>query len=325
MLRILIADDEYLESESLRVMIEKSDVPTEIVAIAKDGEMALQLCQKYSPNVVFLDAVMPVLYGLSVGEEIRKKDKKKKIVITSGYDKFEYVLRALHMKAEDFLLKPIRPEVVIQVLHRLQTQEDIAVIKEGMILLQHYIEKRHYKASYAIIEDLIVYLQKIPNIDWNEACRHIYETVFLPFGVSCFSEKTVIQKKAEAILFLQECLEAVNVFSTYDKLPKTNNLKKAIDYIAKHYQEELFLKDVAKELNFSVSYLSKLFKKELGINFNKIVTKKRIEEAKKLLLKTEYSINEIAFEVGYQEPNYFCRIFKQEEGMTPLKYRQKNK
>ncbi len=325
MLRILIADDEYLESEALRVMIEQSGIDTEIVAIAKDGQMALQLCERHCPNVVFLDAVMPVVDGLSVGEEIRKRDKNKKIIITSGYDKFEYVLRALRMQAEDFLMKPIHPKTVAQVLHRLQIQEDTNVIKDGIILLRHYIEKKHYKASYAIIEDLGVYLQKIPDINWHFACRHIYEAVFLELGLPPYCENVKIQTKTEALFFLKECLEKIDAFAIYEKLPKNSNLKKAIAYIVEHYQQELFLEDVAKELNFSSSYLSKLFKKELGINFNKIVTKKRIEEAKKLLLKTEYSINEISFEVGYQEPNYFCRIFKQEEGITPLKYRQKNK
>jgi two-component system response regulator YesN len=104
-----------------------------------------------------------------------------------------------------------------------------------------------------------------------------------------------------------------------DKL--SNIVSKAKTYIDENYEKELTLDSVARKIAISPYYLSKLFKDEIGENFIEYLTRLRIERAKKLLEENQLSIKEICMSVGYSDPNYFSRIFKKVEGVTPTEYR----
>ena len=67
-------------------------------------------------------------------------------------------------------------------------------------------------------------------------------------------------------------------------------------------------------------YISRTFTKETGDNFSSYLTKVRIHQAKQLLLNTDYKIYEIAIMVGYNDSQYFCRVFKKEEGISAKEY-----
>ncbi|MCY6960170.1 response regulator transcription factor [Clostridium brassicae] len=230
MCKIILADDEHLEIEALKIIIDKKVKMASVVGEAHNGEEVIQMNDDLNPDIIVMDIVMPGMNGLEVAELIKKKDKNKKIILISAYDDFELVQKALRIKVDDYLLKPIRPEKIVKVLKSLM------------------------------------------NID-NK-----------------------------------------NLFYT-------DELKCALNYIENNFRDNIMLKDVANYMKFSTTYLSKRFKKDMGTNFNKYLTQKRIEEAKKMLESTNISINDIAFDVGYNEPNYFCKVFKKLEGVTPSEYR----
>lgn len=97
-------------------------------------------------------------------------------------------------------------------------------------------------------------------------------------------------------------------------------VKFCMEYIYDNYKEDIVLKDLALECNISVQYLSKMFREEVGMNFVDFLNKFRIRKAKELMIQNKMSIKEICFEVGYNDPNYFSRIFKKNTGKTPRKY-----
>ncbi|MFA9397039.1 MAG: response regulator [Clostridiaceae bacterium] len=97
-------------------------------------------------------------------------------------------------------------------------------------------------------------------------------------------------------------------------------IKMAKVYIDKKYKEEISLEDVAKDVSLSPHYFSRLFKDETGENFIDYITRTRIDKAKKLMKLDKMTIKEICFEVGYQDPNYFSRLFKKSENITPTEY-----
>ena len=76
-------------------------------------------------------------------------------------------------------------------------------------------------------------------------------------------------------------------------------------------------------VDISPYYFSKLFKQEVGENFIEYVTGARIKHAQHLLEDSRYSIKEVCVMSGYSDPNYFSRIFKKYEGMTPSEYRER--
>ena len=109
------------------------------------------------------------------------------------------------------------------------------------------------------------------------------------------------------------------------KIVNTSNLLivNTLSIIQLRYKESLSLDLIANELEISSSHLSRLFKKELGINFKDYLKNFRISIAKEKLKNTTLKIYEIAEDVGYSEQTYFSDIFKRTVGCSPLRYRNK--
>ena len=101
-------------------------------------------------------------------------------------------------------------------------------------------------------------------------------------------------------------------------------IRRAINYIREHYSENISLDMLSEQLEITPEYLSALFNKEVGINFSTFLKQFRISQAKRLLKGTDYKIYEIAAQVGYNDPKYFNRVFKEEIGVSPGDYRQNN-
>lgn len=81
---------------------------------------------------------------------------------------------------------------------------------------------------------------------------------------------------------------------------------------------------LANEVNLSANYLSDLLKKETGRNTKEHINHFVVDRAKTILLNSEDNVSEIAYDLGFNYPHYFSRMFKKETGMTPQKYREQN-
>lgn len=98
------------------------------------------------------------------------------------------------------------------------------------------------------------------------------------------------------------------------------DMAKAVLYVEEHLHEPLSLSHVADHIHLNLSYVSELFKKELGINFTDYVAKRRIERAIELMRKRSFTNQELAEAVGIPNEKYFCTLFKKITGSTPQKY-----
>ena len=101
-----------------------------------------------------------------------------------------------------------------------------------------------------------------------------------------------------------------------------NLIDQARKYISAEYMNDISLDDISRRINISSYYFSKLFKEETGVNFIEYLTDLRMEKSKELLASPNMSIKDICVSVGYQDPNYFSRIFKKINGVTPSEYRE---
>jgi two-component system response regulator YesN len=97
-------------------------------------------------------------------------------------------------------------------------------------------------------------------------------------------------------------------------------LTRAVGYIHDHYAEPIQLSSAADAAQVSSAYLSRLFSEHLKTSFVDYLTELRVEKAEKLIPASRMSIKEIAFAVGYQDPNYFSKIFKKITGLLPTEY-----
>ncbi len=97
---------------------------------------------------------------------------------------------------------------------------------------------------------------------------------------------------------------------------------KALEYIKKNYMNKISLNDVAYVSNISPSYFSKVFKEEMGMNFNNYLNKVRITNGKRLLMDDSIPLVDVAFMTGFEDQSYFSKVFKRITGVSPGKYRE---
>ena len=98
----------------------------------------------------------------------------------------------------------------------------------------------------------------------------------------------------------------------------------AVQYIKEHYSENLTVNDLAEVFNMSPNYFSSIFKKEIHQSPVNFITGIRIKEAQEMLVSSNLSVADIAQKTGYEDGQYFFRVFKKYTGMTPLQYRENN-
>lgn len=127
----------------------------------------------------------------------------------------------------------------------------------------------------------------------------------------------------DALCFkLQECIDAFTESLFADKPAESNEvIKKAMSYISDHYAEKITLDDIAGEVHLNAAYLSTIFKQTTGSSFKEYLTLVRVEESKRLLANTDYSILDIAIATGFDDQSYFSKVFKRCTGLTPKQYR----
>ena len=133
------------------------------------------------------------------------------------------------------------------------------------------------------------------------------------------SENDIKLIKEFAQKFLMECTQAV---SNVKKAEENPIIKKVCKYVDANLSKDISLETAADFAGLSSFYLSKLFKEEKGETFINFISDKRLEKSRQLLEQTELSIKEITAEVGYNDQNYFSRIFKNKYGLSPKEYRK---
>lgn len=98
---------------------------------------------------------------------------------------------------------------------------------------------------------------------------------------------------------------------------------RAARFIRKQYYNPIDLTAVADHLHVNPSYLSHIFKREMGIGLTRYITRIRIEQAQQLLKETDWKIARVAQSVGLNDPRYFNTLFKRYTGVTPAAYRDR--
>lgn len=133
----------------------------------------------------------------------------------------------------------------------------------------------------------------------------------------CNNEYEIHNIHSEMIKSYTNKMRRIKLNGIYSK-----QLIKAIDYIICNIHNRIKLIDVAKHLNISHEYLSRLFHKETGCTFSTYVNRMKIEEAATLLLYTEYSDYEISAMLSFVTQGYFIQVFKKFMGCSPKQYKK---
>ncbi len=149
MYKVLIADDEAIERNASRLMLKKNFENIEIVAEAANGLEAIDMAIEHCPDIIIMDIKMPGIDGLRAIKEIKNVLPRAKFLVLTAYGNFQYAQRALKIGVEDFLLKPVKRQKLIETLNMV-----INKIRNEGLESQQAIELK------AKIENLIPFIER---------------------------------------------------------------------------------------------------------------------------------------------------------------------
>lgn len=154
---VFVAEDEPLILESIVRNIHSSDLGFEVIGTANNGKKAWDAIQNSVPHVLFSDVQMPVMNGLELFEKTYEEYPNILKVIISGYAEFEYARKALIFQAQDYILKPVIHEDIVEVLKKIRAKLD-----GQKKLIEERLEKGN-KSEYQVDEAAVIMESYIKN------------------------------------------------------------------------------------------------------------------------------------------------------------------
>ncbi|GAB6085362.1 response regulator [Alkaliphilus crotonatoxidans] len=329
MFKVLLVDDEYLVRRALQIVIDEME-EFEIVGAAENAKEAMGLYESLKPDYVLMDIMIPGFNGLQVSQWIKNKNKHTTIIILTAYSNFEFAQQAIQIGVNDYLLKPYSPEKIKEVMLKyrenhikgfslatgliksISARDFQKTMKEIPLVIETIFKnKGNTREIYDALKQLLCeVLDEMHCMD--KGYRTFYENKFMIAEGTCKD-----QSLAEFWLFdLVDEVYRQKIIQNYPQFIRV------FSYIEENMKQEISLQQASNQAILSSSYLSRLFKKELGINFVSYINLKKVRAGKKYLKFSDMTINDVAFELGYNESSYFCKVFKGIEGITPTQYRE---
>ena len=155
MLKVFLVEDEYVVREGIK-KIDWNAHGYEFCGEASDGEIALPLIRKNSPDIVITDIKMPFMDGLELAGQIRKEFPDIEIIILSGYEEFSYAQEAISLGVSKYLTKPIGAHDLLRELDEIrETIEQKKLDREITLRYQHDMEEDTIKRRKDFFNDLV--------------------------------------------------------------------------------------------------------------------------------------------------------------------------
>ncbi|WP_028547776.1 response regulator transcription factor [Paenibacillus sp. UNC451MF] len=209
-------------------------------------------------------------------------------------------------------------------------------------MLVHLMEAGNWNAVEQKLESILEELEQF----WPESTEHITEAFFSVFASFSFiahkSGKSLAEligseytrgrelapcKTVQALrAWIQAVMEKIELYTKSEtKNARESAVRQIQKYVQAHLTEDVSLQRISDYLQMHPTYLSRIYKLETGDNLSDYIYLLKMERAAHLLKTSTSKIYEISIEVGYQNPNYFIKIFKKHFGVTPQDYRTNNK
>ncbi|SDO12300.1 response regulator transcription factor [Alkalicoccus daliensis] len=179
------------------------------------------------------------------------------------------------------------------------------------------------------LSDFLTQLLPHPKLSSEDKREQIYDL----FLLCSRTADPPLKWNKKVIKSCEVSLESMDVIlQTFDELCRQrldqledihhNVIKATLQYLEENYQNDITLESAARQAHLTPSYLSKIVKERTGVTFIDHLTRLRISKAKELLKTTNASLKEICFSIGYHDPNYFSKVFRKYENISPREYRQ---
>jgi len=346
-MRLLIVDDEIWSRQLVKNILNWREYGFGEICEAGNGEEAIKILEDKHIDLIITDMRMPKIDGALLLQYLRDCGYDSEVIVMSGYEDYKYLHEALKTKAIDYLLKPVvKRELISAVqtgIERINENQSYQYIEEILrrddlkndFNKYYQIKNQIYKALITFDEkELILSIETLEKffleIKINEnLVKYIYADLlrftaklYRDYNIEGFikisDNKPEIQKIIGSIMHISKMIvDAIK--------PRKVDVFAVQKYIDSHFSETISLADIAVIFHVSKEYLSRLFKKEVGVSVQNYVTDKRIDYSKRLLIRhTSLSISTVCIMSGYSDLQYFYRVFKKRTNSTPIEFRRNN-
>lgn len=149
-MNLLIADDENLELKVLEKTVKKHFVEELEIFASSNGRKASQICDEVKPDIALLDIEMPGMNGIELAKYIKEKYADCIIIFITAYDRFDYAIEAIHIKAFDYLLKPWKEERLFELINTAienvrSMQKTDSIVHSQKDVIKDYIDRNYKK------------------------------------------------------------------------------------------------------------------------------------------------------------------------------------
>ncbi|MFW5490657.1 MAG: response regulator transcription factor [Desulfovibrio sp.] len=334
---IVIVEDENLERQAIRTILnnELKD-PCEMLE-ASTGLEAIKIIDSGGVDLMLLDISIPRPNGLEVLRYLRENNHHSKVIITTAHDDFNMAREAINLKADGYLLKPIRVQALVEAVQSClgtgcgtgRRCEELAqavyqylaqnMYQDSVILVRNHLNWIYAQDGGNIRQllletgDALVKMGQEKDLDTDCLRGEIDRVRNMNTGSQNWG------KVLDTYLRMLDCLfESTRKYFGHSQ----DTMQRVLGYIERFIYKGVTLEEAAEFGHVSPSYLSRLFKKSTGENFVSYTTRLRMEQAKELLKQSDLPITAIALELSYNDVQYFYKSFKKMFGMSPSEYRK---
>lgn len=360
MLDVMIVDDmEFIRREIKKLKLWGELSGFLIAEEAVNGLDALRKLESRPVDLVITDIRMPVKNGIELLQKVTEKKLAKCVVLFSEHCEFAYARQGLVFGAFDYITKPIDEKEFEKLLQRAKQfimekkyeEERVRKLEEklgGEVELfcsekdVKYVIELIQLASMKAVDaalDMAEAFLKAPENDTAKTeivlRKSITEIISATMETYPWINKFIDTSGMICFSFSKQCepgdiraavADPVNKIITVINslmLDKGNSLVKQVClYVLENIDSGVSLKVLSEKLFVSSTHLSETFKHKTGISLVEYLTKVKLERAKKLIEEGELKIYEIANRLGYEDINYFNKLFKRYTGLTPVEFKQ---
>lgn len=345
MYKILIVDDREVFRRKLKRMPYwlDSHEKFQICYEASDGVEALELLRKEKIDLVLTDIRMPLIDGITLLKRIKEENLCPCVILLSEYAEFSYAKEGILNGAFDYIVKPIDNMKITDSFDRAYNyintiQETTKIDVRFIDVLGEYILNGNDENALAyaryIDDECKTLSKKIENkIVWiNDLLKKLQGAIFNKrpylrkyiiskelFHVN-LSEIPLDLKEDSIFLFLlKKILEHLKPFIIQTK---NRMVQEICEMVLERPEEKHNLNRIAERYFVNQKYLGSVFKQEIKVSFSQYLSALKIHRAEVLLVDQNLKVYEVAEQLGYEDVDYFSRIFKNAVGKTPSNYRE---
>lgn len=332
MYRVLIADDDILMQEALKILISR-DESFQIVQVVGSGDSAVKACREDAIDIVFMDMLMPGMTGLEASRMIHQSNPEITIYMLSAFSSHVFIRSMARDEVKDVLEKPVTWTHLKKVLENYKTNHEDTVMthqEELAIFLRQKDFGEFYRSLSGIIdqiyelagEDSARLIKLFTYIGQNLLDTRMVYDENIQIGELFPINEALISDRKTSELWLFRVMDYLFQQNSINRYPLLENI---FLYIENHIKEDITLNTIIENCAISQGYLSRIFREQLNVSVTEYIHMKKLHLAKGYFYFTEDSIADVAYRLGYNESSYFSKVFKKYEKITVKQYRMETR